>query len=134
MNSNAHFEYVRHKYLIKLIPWFALYIGQTELCLQERLSNTTNQTKVRLGDTLTTASMCDIHCIISLHHACDNNITLTDSSTFISNLICDNVKILHNANSNTSNFLLFLEALYTKFLFPSLDSGLKASKELTLFS
>ena len=26
MNSTAHFEYVRHKYLIKLIPWFALYI------------------------------------------------------------------------------------------------------------
>ena len=26
MNTNAHFEYVRHKYLTKLIPWFALYI------------------------------------------------------------------------------------------------------------
>ena len=26
MNSTARFEYVRHKYLIKLIPWFALYV------------------------------------------------------------------------------------------------------------
>ena len=25
MNSTAHFEYVLHKYRIKLIPWFALY-------------------------------------------------------------------------------------------------------------
>ena len=29
MNSNAHFEYVRHKYLIKLILWIALYICKT---------------------------------------------------------------------------------------------------------
>ena len=26
MNSNAHFEHVRHKYLIKLISWVAVYI------------------------------------------------------------------------------------------------------------
>ena len=27
MNSNAHFEYVRHKYLIKLISWGAVYLS-----------------------------------------------------------------------------------------------------------
>ena len=27
MNSNAHFEYVRHKYLIKLISWVAVYLA-----------------------------------------------------------------------------------------------------------
>ena len=27
MNIIAHFKYVRRKYLIKLIPWFALYIS-----------------------------------------------------------------------------------------------------------
>ena len=27
MNSSAHLEYVLDKYLIKLIPWFALYSG-----------------------------------------------------------------------------------------------------------
>ena len=27
MNSNAHFEHVRHKYLIKLISWVAVYTG-----------------------------------------------------------------------------------------------------------
>ena len=26
MNSNAHFEYVRHKYLINLISWVAVYM------------------------------------------------------------------------------------------------------------
>ena len=31
MNSTARFEYVRHKYLIKLIPWFALYVVSYEL-------------------------------------------------------------------------------------------------------
>ena len=108
------------------------YIGQTERCVQKRLSEHNKPDKSALGNTLTTAEY--VQHIISLHHACDDNITLTDTSTFIYNLICDNVKILHNANSNTSNFLLFLEALYIKFLSPSLNSGLKASKELTLFS
>ena len=72
--------------------------------------------------------------IISLHHACDDNITLTDTSALISNQIYDNVKILYNASSNTSNFFLFLEALYINFLSVSLNSGLKASKDLILFS
>ena len=28
MNSNAHFEHVRHKYLIKLISWAAVYVNR----------------------------------------------------------------------------------------------------------
>ena len=51
----------------------------------------------------------------------------------VSTLIYDDVKILHNANSNTSNFLLFLEALYIKFLSPSLNSCLKPAKSLRCF-
>ena len=71
--------------------------------------------------------------IISLHHGYDDNITLTNTSTFISNLIYENVKILHNANSNTSNFPLFLEALYIKFLSPSLILVSKPAKSLSCF-
>ena len=31
MNSNAHFEHVRHKYLIKLISWVAVYIATSSI-------------------------------------------------------------------------------------------------------
>ena len=54
-----------------------------------------------------------------------------DVSNLISNLIINNSRILHTTNSRTSsNFLLLLEALYIKYHSPSLNSGLKASKEL----
>ena len=55
-------------------------------------------------------------------------------SAFISNLIIDNSRILHTTNSRTPNFLLLLEAIYIKYHSPSLNTGLKASKELNLFS
>jgi hypothetical protein len=76
--------------------------------------------------------------IVNLHFAFDklNNPTDADNnvSTFISNLIIDNSRILHTINSRTSNFLLVLEALYIKYHSPSLNTGLKASKELKLIS
>ena len=115
-----------------------------EICREMRIIGMVSLVKYKikqqhLGNTLTLNYEYVQH-IISLHHAnitldnIYNSYTLTDTSTFISNLICDNVKILHNADSSTSNFLIFLEAPCIKFLSPSLDSGLKASKELTLFS
>jgi hypothetical protein len=68
----------------------------------------------------------------------DNDVSIThtdsDVSTFISNLITDSPRILHTANSRTSNFLLLLGALYVKFRSLSLNTGLKASEELVLFS
>ena len=80
---------------------------------------------------------CAIHCK-PIHFAFDklNNPTDADNnvSTFISNLIIDNSRILHTIYSRTSNFLLLLEALYIKSHSPSLNTGLKASKELKLFS
>ena len=56
-----------------------------------------------------------------------------DVSIFISNLIINNSRIVHTPNPHTSNFLLFLEALYIKHKSPALNTGLKASKELMLF-
>ena len=48
-------------------------------------------------------------------------------------LINSNCKILYHNNSVKNNQLLLLVALHIKFLKPELNSGLKASKDLTLF-
>ena len=49
-------------------------------------------------------------------------------------LIANNTKILQSLQHTNSNILLFLEALHIKFKRPALNSGLKASKELMLFT
>lgn len=114
------------------------YIGKTERCLMTRLSEHTNPAKSAVGQHFHNCE--NLQHIVSLHFAFDrlyNNLTLTDLdvSTFISNLVINNSRILHTTNSRTSsNFLLLLEALYIKYHSPSLNSGLKASKELKLFS
>lgn len=103
-----------------------------------RLSEHTNPAKSSVGQHFHNCE--NLQHIVSLHFAFDrlyNNLTLTDLdvSTFISNLVINNSRILHTTNSRTSsNFLLLLEALYIKYHSPSLNSGLKASKELNLFS
>jgi hypothetical protein len=114
----------------------ATYIGKTERRLQTRLAEHTNPTKSAIGQHF---HNCEhVQYIVNLHFAFDklNNPTDADNnvSTFISNLIIDNSRILHTIYSRTPNFLLLLEALYIKYHSPSLNTGLKASKELKLFS
>jgi hypothetical protein len=114
----------------------ATYIGKTERRLQTRLAEHTNPTKSAIGQHF---HNCEhVQYIVNLHFAFDklNNPTDADNnvSTFISNLIIDNSRILHIIYSRTPNFLLLLEALYIKYHSPSLNTGLKASKELKLFS
>ena len=48
-------------------------------------------------------------------------------------LIFNNYKILYSNYFINPNQLLFVEALHIKYLKPQLNSGLKASKELSLF-
>ena len=50
------------------------------------------------------------------------------------NLIFNNYKILYSNKSSNTNQLLIIEALHIKFIKPELNSGLKASKELSLFT
>ena len=103
-----------------------------------RLSEHANPDKSAVGQHFHNCE--NLQDIVSLHFAFDrlyNNLKPThlDVSSFISNLIIDNSRVLHTTNSRTSsNFLLFLEALYIKYHSPNLNSGLKASKELKLFS
>ena len=49
------------------------------------------------------------------------------------NLTFNNYKILYSNYSINSNQLLFMEAVHIKYHKPQLNSGLKASKELSLF-
>ena len=53
---------------------------------------------------------------------------------YLRNLIFNNFRILHSHRSDNINELLIMEALYIKFKNPELNSGLKASKELSLFT
>ena len=61
-----------------------------------------------------------------------NNLSQCINSPVVENLITDNIKIHSSSNSFIYNQLLALEALHIKFNKPELNSGLKASKELTL--
>ena len=103
--------------------------------LQTRLAEHTNPTENAIGQHF---HNCEhVQYIVNLQFAFDKLNNPTDAgnnvSTFISNLIIDNSRILHTIYSRTPNFLLLLEALYIKYHSPSLNTGLKASKELISF-
>jgi hypothetical protein len=65
-----------------------------------------------------------------------NDLTLPtkDGPTPIENLVFSNFRVLHITKSNSYNILAFLEALLIKHNHPQLNTGLKASKELQLFT
>ena len=58
----------------------------------------------------------------------------SDNLSPIEILVLNNYKILHSTKSNNYNILAFLEALLIKHNKPFLNTGLKASKELHLFT
>ena len=55
------------------------------------------------------------------------------SQSYLNNFIFNNFKIIHSCKFSSSNLLLILEALLIKLNKPGMNSGLKASKELSLF-
>ena len=79
--------------------------------------------------------------ILNLNHMFDNLNNINDSDTVkldtplsFHNLIQANTQTLHTLKHTNSNLLLFLEALYIKYRKPVLNNGLRASKELVVFS
>jgi hypothetical protein len=58
----------------------------------------------------------------------------SDNSSPIENLVFNSYRILHITKSNNYNILAFLKALLIKHNKPFLNTGLKASKELQLFT
>ena len=118
-------------YEVKCPGCSATYIGKTERCLQSRLSEHINPAKSAIGQHFHNCQ--HVQYIVNLHFAFDKLYNPTDEynniSAFISNLIIDNSRILHTTHSRTPNL-----CIYVKYHSPSLNTGLKASKELNLFS
>ena len=85
-------------------------------------------------------SECE-HANYILNHIFDNLNDINDSDTnkpdtplSFHNLIQADTQTLHTLKHTNSNLPLFPEALYIKYRKPVLNIGLKASKELVLFS
>ena len=111
------------------------YIGKTQRCLETRLNE--HGTRINKSVVADHFHNCEhAQHIIGLNNMFDSlsNKTTVSHSTQVKNLVLNNFKILHSCKSYNSNILLLLEALYIKFYCPNLNSGLKASKELSLFN
>ena len=108
----------------------ATYIGKTERNLQERcIEHATRKDSVIFDHLRECAQLNYLRAMLLFDI---NNITREDQRLYYINLVKDNTKIIDSA-INWSN-LLIKEALYIKRHKPILNSGLKASRELYLFS
>ena len=75
-----------------------------------------------------------LHCEHAQYDWLNDFSFFSNSSSSIKNLIFNNYKIIYSNNSITTNKLLIIEALNIKFNKPELNSGVKATKELSLFT
>ena len=110
------------------------YIGKTFRCLDDRLSEHVkdHQTSAIAQHFLECENAQFISNLNNLYDRLNNTHFHTNTTSCMKTLIKSNCKILYH-NSVKNNQLLLLEALHIKFLKPELNSGLKASKDLTLF-
>ena len=111
------------------------YIGKTFRRLDDRLSEHAkyHQTSAIAQHILECENAQFISDLNNLYDRLNNTHFHTNTTACIKTLINSNCKILYCNNSINNNQLLLLEALHIKFLKPELNSGLKASKDLTLF-
>ena len=115
------------------------YIGKTERNLAIRLSEHSDTQKSSISKHL---SECEhANYILNLNRIFDNFNDINDKDTnkpdtplSHHNLIMANTQTLHTLKHTNSNLLLFLEALYITHRNPVLNNGLRASKELVVFS
>ena len=110
----------------------ATYIGKTVRNLRTRLSEHAKLNTSAVSEHLTTCKHA--RHIADLHNLYDNVNDLNPDKPFNDyELITNNINILQSLQHTNSNILLYLEALHIKFKMPTLNNGLKASKELMLF-
>ena len=110
----------------------ATYIGKTVRNLRTRLTEHAKLNTSAVSEHLKTCEHA--RHITDLYNLYDNINDLNPDKPFSNyELIANNTKILQSLQHTNSNILLFLEALHIKFKRPTLNSGLKASKELMLF-
>ena len=109
------------------------YIGKTERCLQTRLSeHSYNINTSAVAQHLLNCPHAQY--LANLNSFYDNlNNSSPPSQSYLNNFIFNNYKIIHSCKFNSSNLLPILEALLIKLNKPGMNSGLKASKELSLF-
>ena len=117
------------------------YIGKTDRCLSTRLREHSQPFKhTATNNSCISQHLCQCQhaeYLINMNNLYSNlhdtSQTFNHNSYTATELVFNSTKIIHSCRSYSPNILLFLEALYIKCNLPELNTGLKASKELTLF-
>ena len=112
------------------------YVGKTDRCIYKRLTEHSTQLYTSaMAQHLTECKHAQFLANLQGQYDRLNNLpSFSNSSNSIKNLIFNNSKILYSSKSTNTNKLLLIEALHIKFNKPEINSGLKASKEFTLFN
>jgi hypothetical protein len=112
------------------------YIGMTQRCLSVRLKeHATRLSSSAVGQHFSECEHAQFLATLQDQFTLLNDLPLpSDNSSPIENLVFNSYRILHITKSNNYNILAFLEALLIKHNKPFLNTGLKASKELQLFT
>ena len=108
----------------------ATYIGKTERNLHERCEEHATKKDSAIYNHIMACD--DLLYLNRLMHLNIDDVSRKDKRSYFINLIENNTKIIDNANN--WSILLSKEALYIKRQKPILNNGLKASRELFLFS
>ena len=112
------------------------YIGMTERCLSIRLKqHATRLSSSAVGEHFSECEHAQYLVSLQNQFTLLNDLPLpSDNLSPIEILVLNNYKILHSTKSTNYNILAFLKALLIKHNKPFLNTGLKASKELQLFT
>ena len=113
------------------------YIGMTKRCLSVRLKEHATQiNNSAIGKHFSDCEHAQYLANLQNQFSLLNDIPLPSSNvpSAIENLVFNNFRILHLTKSTNYNILAFLETLLIKYNSPQLNTGLKASKELQLFT
>ena len=113
------------------------YIGMTKRCLSVRLKEHATQiNNSAIGKHFSDCEHAQYIANLQNQFSLLNDIPFRSSNvpSAIENLVFNNFRILHLTKSTNYNILAFLEALLIKYNNPQLNTGLKASKELQLFT
>ena len=112
------------------------YIGKTDRCIYKRLTQHSTQLNTSaMAQHLTECEHAQFLANLQGQYDRLNNLpSFSYSSNPIKTLIFNNSKILYSSKSTNTIKLLFIEAFHIKFNKPEISSGLKDSKELTLFN
>ena len=109
----------------------------TKRCLSVRLKeHATQLTSSAVGKHISDCGHAQYLASLQKQYCLLNDIPLPSDNvpTPIENLVFSNFLILHVTRSTSYNILAFLETLLIKYNHPQLNTGLKASKELQLFT